>query len=132
MFTKSSQTRSSGYPFTYASKDIIHRMILLDYVMNSWMWNGALMLDWFSFSIILRFILLLSCCFSLSEPDTPVWSPDTPVIMSGVSGFISGVSGFCSGCRGRWPLKHQLIIIIIVHLFLRLYFTNRQLLDSLT
>ena len=34
--------RSSGYPFTYASKDIIHGVILLNYVINSWMWNGEI------------------------------------------------------------------------------------------
>ena len=72
------------------------------------------------------------CCLGLSGSDTPAWGLDTLVLMSGISGLISGVSELCSGCRGGWPLKYQLIIIIVVHSFLRLYFSNCQLLDGLS
>jgi hypothetical protein len=39
MFTKMSNTRSSGYPLMYIAEDGVHGVILLDCLVDSWVWR---------------------------------------------------------------------------------------------
>ena len=89
--------RTSGYPFSYASKDVVHWMILLDTLMYSWMRDLRLLLNLLSLFFNLRLILMFGWWFLVHIPDTPVLFSVRPNLRPGVSGLISGVSGMCCG-----------------------------------
>ena len=92
MFTKGGQTRMSGYPFSDASKDVVHRMILLDTLMYSWMRNLRLLLNLLSLFFILRLILMIGWWFLIMsrilrysfrldriwDPESPAWFLEFP------------------------------------------------------
>jgi hypothetical protein len=78
MFTKMSNTRSSGYPLLNISEDGVHRVISLDCLVDSWVWRSwiiflvliisispliiVLLLRW----LLLIFIIILSLIIILS------------------------------------------------------------------
>jgi len=68
----------SSYPFIYTSKDVIHKMILLNALTNSWMWNSSLLLNRFTLFFGLRLILMRRWWFNFCGPDSLALGPDTP------------------------------------------------------
>ena len=123
IFTKGSQTRTSGYPFSDAFKDVVRRMIILNTLMYSWMRNLRLLLNLLSLFFNLKLILMIGWWFLIHVPDTPVLFPGRPDLRPRVSGLISGVFGMHCGMCSWWTWKHHPILILIL-LFLRLYLSN--------
>jgi hypothetical protein len=59
MFTKMSNTRSSGYPLMNIAKDGVHGMISLDCLVDSWVWRSWILTIFLVFISISPLIIVL-------------------------------------------------------------------------